>query len=73
MICVAPPPAAQLEPPLRVSQGALWCARRSISDFASLVPKFYSDFLSRVSTLVLQERTSYLPADLGTLGIPRNP
>jgi len=35
--------------------GALQCARGSISDFATLVRKSYSGFLSLVSTLVLVE------------------
>lgn len=34
------------------------CVRGSISDFASLVPKSYSNSFSLVSTLVLLGRTS---------------
>ena len=36
-----------------LEKGVLWCALASISDFAWLVPKFYSASPSPVSTLVL--------------------
>lgn len=56
-----------------LEEGALWCARGSISDFATLVPKFYSNSLSLVSTLVLLERISYSASGLGTARYPKGP
>ena len=53
--------------------GARLCVRGSISDFATLVRKSYSDSLRLVSTLVLLERISYSANGLGTLEIPNNP
>ncbi len=51
--------------------GAQWCARGSISDFATLVRKSYSSSLSLVSTLVLQERISYSASGLGNFRNPK--
>ncbi len=54
-----------------LEQGAQRCARGSISDFATLVRKSYSDSLSLVSTLVLQERGSYSASGLGGTSLPK--
>jgi hypothetical protein len=48
-----------------LEKGAPRCARGSISDFATLVRKSYSDSLSLVGTLVLLERISYSASELG--------
>ncbi len=51
-------PDSQLKPPRRVQTGCATSARGTISDFATLVRKSYSDSLSLVSTLVLLESIS---------------
>jgi hypothetical protein len=58
-------PTPQQEPPRRVSSQGARCARDTISDFATLVRKSYSDTLSPVSTLVLAKRTN------GNIGFER--
>jgi len=50
---------------IKVRYGALWCARGSISDFATLVRKSYSDAPSLVSTVVLLQRILYSASGLG--------
>jgi hypothetical protein len=54
-----------------LKQGAQRCARESISNFATLVRKSYSDSLSLVSTLVLLERISYSASGLGSALNPK--
>jgi hypothetical protein len=51
-----------------LEEGAQRRARGSISDFATLVRKSYSDSLSLVSTLVLPERTYYSARGFGSGG-----
>src|SRR5260370_29543653 len=54
-----------------LKQGAKRCARGSISEFATLVRKSYSDSLSLVSTLVLLERISFSASGLGNAWNPK--
>jgi hypothetical protein len=73
MVCVAFPDPQPKPPRPGLKQGALWCARGSISDFATVVPKSYSNSLSLVSTLVQKERISYSASGLGTARYPKGP